>query len=323
MRGHAVSSSIPLTREPGGAPARCPPPGLGLRAPPRQPPAPRSGHGSHLGTSLLNSPFPQQRSQERRSLAEQNTNPNPDKKKRTATPLPCRSRSEDPAAPVPRAQPRFPHADLSPSHLCGGARLPAGRTRRPRPPPSETSPAAACGQLRPLTPGGGPGRAAVARRRIARPRGAARPPSRRAPAGLPCPPRYLRPSTALPRPPPAAPGLTEKQQQEEREQAGRPLPALPHAGGCLSLREADGGRRTRSTRLDSARLPPPGDRRPLASRCPASARSRPPAPTGRAAPRSQPQRQTFPSARPRAPPPAGSGGGAGPVRPDPAPAPRL
>lgn len=245
-------------------------------------------------------------------------------------PLPLRgSRTPSPprAASIPARRPQ-PFAPVRRGPTPSGP-YPAA----PTPPPSETSPAAACGQLRPLTPGGGPGRAAVARRRIARPRGAARPPSRRAPAGLPCPPRYLRPSTALPRPPPAAPGLTEKQQQEEREQAGRPLPALPHAGGCLSLREADGGRRTRSarlglTRLDSARLgsprlPPPGDRRPLASRCPASARSRPPAPTGRAAPRSQPQRQTFPSARPRAPPPAGSGGGAGPVRSGPTRPPPL
>lgn len=143
-------------------------------------------------------------------------------------------------------------------------------------------------------------------------------PARSGPA-RPGPP--LRPPSPLP---PAAhpPGLTEQQQEKEERQAGRPLPAVPHAGRTarvpLPTRGGITGAHTRSPRL--ARGPAAGRSSAgrSVSRCPASTRSRPPAPTGRAARRSQPQRQTFPSARPRAPPPAGSGGGAG-VRPGPHP----
>lgn len=156
-----------------------------------------------------------------------------------------------------------------------------------------------------------------------------------APTG-PALPRYLRarwpgpaqPSTAPPGPaspahsplPPVAhpAGSPSSRRRRGRQDALSPrCPMLAGLRGYLCLCEGD-RRRTRSPRPGtggSALLS-----RPLASRCPASTRRRPPAPTGRAARRSQPQRQTFPSARPRAPPPAGSGGGAG-VRPGPAPAP--
>lgn len=285
MRGHAVSSSIPLTREPGGAPARCPPPGLGLRAPPRQPPAPRSGHGFHLGTSLLNSPFPQQRSQERRSLAEQNTNPNPDKKKRTATPLPCRSRSEDPAAPVPRAQPRFPHADLSPSHLCGGARLPAGRTRRPRPPPfrnfssrSVRAAPAANARGRPGPGGGRPPEDSAAPRR----RPAPFPPS----AGGPALPSPLPTAEHSPAPAPSRRPRAHREAAAGGAGAGRaPSPRaapcrrvpLPSRGGWRPPHTLD------STRLASLRPGTGGRSPPAALRALGAARPPRPAAPRRAA----------------------------------------